>query len=200
MIVVAKLSGQDEIRGIAEWVRLRAGLFVEGLGCKHQTTPYHTTFSRILNEAVDMAQLEGVVSGYLQSRSEQGDQIAIDGKTLRGTIEEGASQGQHLLSAYDTTSGLVIGQIEVGKKENEISAAPSLIDALAWQDRVATGDAMFAQHQLSAHIVAAGGAYVWVGKDNQPNLRPVIQRPVEPAKSHKALSCLHTYFPTTTSL
>src|SRR5260221_868997 len=135
MIVVAKLSGQDEIRGIAEWVRLRAGLFVEGLGCKHQATPYHTTFSRILNEAVDMAQLEGVVSGYLQSRSEQGDQLVIDGKTLRGTIEKGASQGQHLLSAYDTTSGLVIGQIEVGKKENEISAAPRLIDVLAWQVR-----------------------------------------------------------------
>src|SRR5260221_11270675 len=105
MIVVAKLSGQDEVRGIAEWVRLRARLFVEGLGCKHQTTPNHTTMSRILNAAVDIGELEAMVSDYLQSHGEPGEKIAIDGKTLRGTIEEGTSQGQHLLAAYGAKVG-----------------------------------------------------------------------------------------------
>lgn len=200
MIVVAKLSGQDEVRGIAEWVRLRAWMFVESLGCKHATTPHHTTFSRILNGAVDSGELEAAVSAYLRSRGEPGEKVAIDGKTLRGTIEQGASQGQHLLSAYGTESGLVMGQIAVGKKENEISAAPQLLAEIDWQGRVVTGDAMFAQHQLSAQIVAAGGAYVWVVKDNQPTLRAAIERLFEPEKCLKAHSQLHTDFQSTSSL
>lgn len=200
MIVVAKLSGQDEVRGIAEWVRLRARLFVEGLGCKHQTTPNHTTMSRILNGAVDIGELEAMVSDYLQSHGEPGEKIAIDGKTLRGTIEEGTSQGQHLLSAYGSESGLVMGQIAVGKKENEISAAPPLLAKLDWQGRVVTGDAMFAQHQLSAQIVAAGGAYVWVVKDNQPTLRAAIERLFGLEKCLKAHGELHTDFQISSSL
>jgi predicted transposase YbfD/YdcC len=200
MMVVAKLSGQDEVRGIAEWVKWRARLFVESLACRHQTTPSHTTFSRILNEAVDIVELEGVVSDYLQARHEGAEKIAIDGKTLRGTIEAGRSQGQHLLSAYGTDSGLVMGQIAVGQKENEISAAPQLLATLEWQGRVVTGDAMFAQHQLSAQIVEAGGAYVWVVKDNQPTLRTAIERLFRPEKCLKAHSQLLTDFQTASSL
>src|SRR5258708_5587417 len=200
MIVVAKLSGQDELRGIAEWVKLRARMFVEGLGCKHPSTPNHTTLSRILNQAVDIGELEATVSEYLQSHGEVGEKIAIDGKTLRGSIEEGARAGQHLLSAYGSESGLVMGQIAVGKKADEISAAPALLAKLDWQGRVVTGDAMFAQHQLSAQIVAAEGAYVWVVKANQPTLRAAIERLFGPEKCLKAHSQLHTDFQTSNSL
>jgi predicted transposase YbfD/YdcC len=200
MIVVAKLSGQDEVRGIAEWVSLRARLFVETLGSKHKTTPYHTTLSRILNEAVDIMELEASVSAYWQSRSDPGEKIAIDGKTLRGTIDEGGQRGQHLLSAYGTDSGLVMGQLAVGKKDNEISAAPQLLAGLEWQGRVVSGDAMFAQHQLSAQIVAAGGAYLWVVKDNQPTLRSAIERLFGPETCLKAHSKLQTDFQTASSL
>jgi hypothetical protein len=56
--------------------------------------------------------------------------VAIDGKTMRGTIPKGSTQGVHLLAAYLPEEGIVLKQVEVGSKENEISAAPELIKGL----------------------------------------------------------------------
>jgi predicted transposase YbfD/YdcC len=200
MIVVAKLSGQDEVRGIAEWVKLRTHLFVDTLKGRQPRMPHHTTVSRILNTAVDMAELEAVVNGYLRSHAKRAEKVAIDGKTLRGTIEAGHSQGQHLLSTYDTDHGLVMGQVAVGQKENERSAAAPLLADVDWQGRVVTGDAMFAQHQVSAQIVEAGGAYVWVVKDNQPTVRAAIERRFAPEHCLNAHSALVTDFQSASKL
>ena len=49
--------------------------------------------------------------------------VVLDGKTLRGTIPKGKTQGVHLLAVYLPEEGVVLGQVEVGLKENEISAA-----------------------------------------------------------------------------
>src|SRR5438477_1694547 len=54
MVIVATLSGEDEVRGIAEWIRLRAAAFRSALALKHTQTPHATTISRVLNEAVDI--------------------------------------------------------------------------------------------------------------------------------------------------
>ena len=70
--------------------------------------------------------------------------------------------------------GYVLAQVEVDGKENEISAAPRLLDAIDLRGKVITADAMFTQRQLSAQIVESGGEYVWNVKDNQPQLREDI--------------------------
>ena len=66
-------------------------------------------------------------------------------------------------------------QMEVGAKDNEISAAPRLLKAIDLQGKIVTGDAMFAQRELSRQVVEAGGDYVWSVKENQPNLRADIE-------------------------
>jgi predicted transposase YbfD/YdcC len=110
--------------------------------------------------------------------------VIIDGKTLRGTIPKGQRHGVHLLAAYLPEEGLVLLQVAVESKENEISAAPRLLAALPLKGRIVCGDAMFTQRELSVQIVGQGGDYIWFVKDNQPQLQQdVAQFFVPPRKA-----------------
>jgi predicted transposase YbfD/YdcC len=101
--------------------------------------------------------------------------VALDGKTLRGTIPLGQTRGVHLLAAYLPQEGLVLAQVEVDRQENEIVVAPTILMQLDLQGVVVTGDAMFTQRTLSIQIVEAGGDYLWPVKDNQPELQQDIE-------------------------
>src|ERR1043165_6624884 len=87
-IILAKLAGEQEPRGIAQWVALRKDLLKEALQFERDTTPAAITYSRILGKAVDLSQLQQAVSRFLlaNSQAEQGVEINLDGKALRGTI------------------------------------------------------------------------------------------------------------------
>lgn len=67
---------------------------------------------------------------------------------------------------YTVDAGVVLKQVDVLTKENEISAAPKVLTALNLTDKVVSGNAMFTQRDLSTQIVEAGGHYVWTVKDN----------------------------------
>jgi predicted transposase YbfD/YdcC len=107
--------------------------------------------------------------------------IAIDGKTLRGTIPTGETQGVHLLAAYLPREGVVLMQVDVDGKENEIVAAPRLLSALDLRGKIVRGDAMLTQRSLSVQILEAGGQYVWEVKENQSALLADIQEVFDPA-------------------
>lgn len=62
-----------------------------------------------------------------------------------------------------------------GEKENEINGAPGLLAQLALQGKVVVGDAMHPQRTLSRQLIAAGGDYLWLVKDNQPTRRAEIE-------------------------
>lgn len=66
-------------------------------------------------------------------------------------------------------------QVAAGEKENEISVAPTPLRCLDLRGKVVTGDAMHTQRTCSAQIVDAGGAYLWIAKDNQSTLRTDIE-------------------------
>jgi predicted transposase YbfD/YdcC len=187
LVILGKLAGEDTPSGIAEWARLRTESLVTALGLSRAAMPCYTTYSRVLGQAVDIDEFEAVVGAFFsQSVSEQVT-IAIDGKAMRGTIEPGETQGVHLLAAYVPDEGVVLLQMEVESKENEIVAAPRLLECLDLRGHVVTGDAMFAQRTLSAQVVEAGGHYLWTVKDNQPTLRADIERlfkPEQPLPGH----------------
>jgi predicted transposase YbfD/YdcC len=175
-IILAKLAGEDEPDAIAHWISLRKQLLIESLRLKRTSTPHATTVSRILGRAVDVEQLQQAVTEFLLSTL-QGSlsvEMPIDGKTLRGTIPPGKTHGTHLLAAYLPQQGIVLMQVEVGCKENEIVAAPRVLKSVNLQGKIVTGDAMFAQRELSEVVVAGGAEYVWTIKDNQPSLRAEI--------------------------
>lgn len=69
----------------------------------------------------------------------------------------------------------MLWQIEVGAKENEIVAAPRLLKTIDLKGKIVTGDAMFAQRELSRQVVESGGDYLWTVKYNQASLRSDIE-------------------------
>lgn len=176
-VFLAKLSGEDSLRGMAQWVKERAQALAGFLGLAKAQAPHHTTYGRILGRAVDVEQFEQVLHDYVAALPQAGQtvQIALDGKTLRGTIPTGATQGVHLLTAYFPEEGLVFAQVEVGAHENEITAAPRLLGMLDLRGKIVTADALLTQRQIAIEIVARGGEYVLPVKANQPELREDIQ-------------------------
>lgn len=182
MIILAKLAGEDKPSGIAEWIRLRCDAFVIIFNCKHQRMPCLNIIRGVLQEVIAIEELEKVLVDYLHETygGQQSQLVTIDGKTMRGTIPKGYRQGVHLLAAYLPEEGIVLKQIMVASKENEISAAPQLIEAVDLKKKVICGDAMQTQRQLSIDVLAKGGDYLWFLKENQVTLLADVQRFFEP--------------------
>ena len=196
LIILAKLGGEDEPRGIADWLKHRAEILVKALKLPRSSMPHEVTISRILGGAVEPEELERVLQRYFDGQAQMSQEvvIAIDGKTLRGTIPKGHSQGLHLLAAFLPAEGLVLMQVEVESKENEIVAAPKLLEMLDLRGKVVLGDAMHTQRQLSVEIVTAGGDYLWIAKDNQSQLKEDIAHLFAPQQCPPATSPLPTDF------
>ncbi len=138
--------------------------------------PHLTTWGRILGQAIDPQKLELVVSQFFKEHLSQqipprGSLLLnLDGKTLRGSIPAGCTRGVHLLAAYLPEYGVVLAQVAVDQKENEIVAAPRRLSQLDLGGLVVSGDAMHTQKNLSVQVVKQGGDYLWCVKENQPDL------------------------------
>lgn len=190
LIILAKLCGEDTPLGIADWARLRTSQLVEFLKLDRKTLPCHNTYRRVLRKAVNLMELQRMSSQFLTKGLNQGHSvlIAIDGKTLRGTIPKGESRGVHLLAAYLPDEGIVLMQMAVDQKENEIRVAPSLLQTIDLRDKVVRADALLTQRKLSALIVDAGGDYLWAVKENQPQMLADIREVFNPTPSGPAWS------------
>lgn len=178
--VLAKLAGYSRVAEIAAWAQLRAPDLATLFALKRTTMPHPSTWSRMLGSAVEPMALEQALSTFFRPQRTASPArgslvLAIDGKTLRGTIPLGQTSGVHLVAAYLPETGVVVAQLPVDRKENEIVAVPLLLAQLDLRGTVVVGDAMQTQRQLSAQIVVAGGDYVWLVKDNQPTLRADIE-------------------------
>lgn len=173
VIVLAKLSGQNKPSGIAEWVQLRRKQLVAALNCQRETVPSLNTIRRTLAQTVMIAEMQQVLNRYLHQEygGQQSVLVTIDGKTMRGTIPKGMSQGVHLLAAYLPAEGVVLMQVAVASKENELTAVPEVLMTLDLRGRVVCGDALFTQRDLSVQVLYQGGDYIWFVKDNQPRLK-----------------------------
>jgi predicted transposase YbfD/YdcC len=204
--VLAKLAGQDSSRAISHWAKLRQHDLSTLFQLQRQTMPHYSTWSRVLAHAVSPEEIEAVLSQFFAQQKprkapKRGSiQVCLDGKTLRGTIPAGQSQGVHLLAAYLPTQGVVLMQMEVGEKTNEITVAPKVVQTLDLRGVVITGDAMQAQRKLSVQIVNAHGDYLWTAKDNQPELREEIALLFAPQQSRPGWSAPPTDFRQATTI
>ena len=154
-IVLAKLAGEDRLFGIAQWARYRQESLADALHLDKPRAPCVNTYRAILGQVIDIEEFEQVVREFFAAQPQAGQSIviALDGKTLRGTIPLGASRGVHLLAAYFPGECLVFMQVEVDSRENKIVAAPRVLKGLDLQGKIITGDAMLTQRKLSVQIV-----------------------------------------------
>ncbi len=179
--LLAKLSGATRLCALAEWAQLRAAPLARLFGLSRTTMPHYTTWSRIFGAALDPTTFAHAVQHALLPPTATGERpqrgeivLAVDGKTVRGTIPLGATRGVHLVAAYLPATGVVLAQCAVDDKANEIVAVPTLLATIDLEGMVVVGDAMQAQRRLSTQIVEQGGDYLWTLKDNQPHLRADI--------------------------
>lgn len=184
MVLLAKLAGVHKPSAIAQWLRLRERPLVAALGCKHPRTPSLNTIRRVLSQEGVRQELQGVLRRFLHEHygGQQSVLVAIDGKTLRGTIPKGRNEGVHLLAAYLPAEGVTLLQAPVAAKENEVVAAPRLLGALDLKGRVVCGDAMFTQRDISVQVLGQGGDYIWTLKENQPTLKDDVSRFFRPPR------------------
>jgi predicted transposase YbfD/YdcC len=104
--------------------------------------------------------------GSLATRFER-EVVAIDGKTIRRSFDHGGEQSPlHVVSAWASEQGLVLGQRCVDGKSNEITAVPELLDQLALENSIVTLDAMGCQTAIAEKILARGGDYLLALKGN----------------------------------
>jgi predicted transposase YbfD/YdcC len=104
------------------------------------------------------------------------DVIAIDGKTLRRSYQKkGAKAPIHMISAFVARQRLVLGQIKVAEKSNEIVAIPKLLDLLAIEGAIVTIDAIGCQRDIAKKIIDKKADYVLALKGNQTSLREDVE-------------------------
>jgi predicted transposase YbfD/YdcC len=101
--------------------------------------------------------------------------IAVDGKTVRGARAAGGV-APHLVAAYDQVRGVVLGQVAVAAKTNEIPTVRALLALLDLVGAVVTIDAMHCQDQTAQAITTAGGDYVLTIKGNRPTLHAACKK------------------------
>jgi predicted transposase YbfD/YdcC len=104
------------------------------------------------------------------------DVIAIDGKTVRRSFrKKGANDAIHMVSAFAARQRLVLGQMKVAEKANEIVAIPRLLDMLAIEGAIVTIDAMGCQREIAKKIIDKKADYVLALKGNQGSLRDDVE-------------------------
>jgi predicted transposase YbfD/YdcC len=138
--------------------------------------PSHDTFERVFDRLKPQA-FQACFRDWVQAISTALpiQHIAIDGKTLRGSGS--AKLGPlHLVSAWASAQHLSLGQIAVDAKSNEITAIPALLELLELNGALVTIDAMGCQKAIAQQIIAQGGHYALVVKDNQEHLHKDIQQ------------------------
>jgi predicted transposase YbfD/YdcC len=104
------------------------------------------------------------------------DVIAIDGKTLRRSYQKkGAKAPIHMVSAFAARQRLVLGQVKVAEKSNEIVAIPALLAMMAIEGAIVTIDAMGCQRDIAQQILDQKADYVLALKGNQGTLREDVE-------------------------
>jgi predicted transposase YbfD/YdcC len=147
--------------------------------------PSHDTFGRVF-ALLDPDEFRRCFLSWARAVvGPPGEQVvAIDGKTLRRSHDRRDGQDAlHLVSAWATASGLVIGQVATDAKSNEITAIPSLLKLLALEGATVTIDAMGCQTAIAARIVEQGADYVLALKDNHEKLHDRVKRTFADADS-----------------
>ena len=121
--------------------------------------------------------------GSSQEQESTPEGVSIDGKTLRGSLNQGSSI-THLLSAVSHKLGLTLAQCSVDSKTNEIGTIDELLQDLVLEGRIITTDAMHTQRKTCQTIIDGGGDYVMIVKDNQHSLLDDVETTFHGPFSH----------------
>jgi predicted transposase YbfD/YdcC len=192
--ICAVISGADDWPEIALYGRKKKDWLKTFLELPNGI-PSHYTFRRVFlyldPEKLQQCFLEWVVA---LSEASGGQIIAIDGKCLRGSVDQtGRKAAIHMVSAFASVNHLVMGQVKVEDKSNEITAIPRLLELINIQDCVVTLDAMGCQKEIAEKIVERGGDYILALKGNQGILQQEVELYFQDALQQKFKGIPHDF-------
>jgi predicted transposase YbfD/YdcC len=172
----AVICGADNCVAIEEFGVAKEQWFTEILGLAHGI-PSHDTFGAVYG-AIDTEQFSDCFSRWVADVASltAGEVIAIDGKCLRRSMDKASKKAAiYRVSAWAQQNNLVLGQVKVADKSNEITAIPKLLSRLDIAGAVVTIDAMGCQKKIAKQIKQQGGDYVLSLKGNQGNLHDDVK-------------------------
>lgn len=175
--LLAVLCRCDDYEEIAAWVEARHDWLVKVVGLPAARTPCRKTFERLYRRLKPTA-LQACFTELTTRLAEasNGRLVVMDGKTLRGSFDAAhRALPIHLVHAWDRANGLMLGQIAVDDKSNEITAVPALLEMLDVSGAVVSLDAMHCQKDTAKAIRAAKADYLLAVKGNQKSLREDIE-------------------------
>ncbi len=181
--IISVICGAETWKQMIEFANSKVEFFRKFLELPNGI-PSEDTINRVIS-SVDSAQFEACFINWVNSISElsKGQVIAIDGKTIRGAKSNGKKSPVHMVSAWADQNNLVLGQVRVNDKSNEITAIPELLDSLLIKDCIITIDAMGTQKNIANKIVENQADYILAVKGNQGSLFEEIQDEFKFSKS-----------------
>jgi len=175
--VMAALCGAKGWVDVETWARMQAEFLGQFLDLR-RGIPSHDTFDRVFRLMDPMA-FEACFHRFVAALREgsDGQFVAVDGKTLRRSWKRAWSKTPvHMVSAFVAKNHLVLGQLAVEGKSNEITAIPKLLALLSLADRTVTIDAIGCQRDIIPVIKAQGGHFLLAVKQNQPALHEKVKK------------------------
>jgi predicted transposase YbfD/YdcC len=161
--------------------------------------PSHDTFARVFS-ILDSQQLEECFVHWTQAlqQSTEGKLIAIDGKMLRRSFDTATGKKAiHLVSAWVVENQVILGQVKIEDKSNEITAVPRLLDFINVKGSIISMDAMGCQTAHAEKIIKKGGDYLFSLKGNQGTLNDEVRLFLEDAKKNEFKDIHYDFVETT---
>ncbi|APW69037.1 ISAs1 family transposase [Salmonella enterica] len=176
LTICAVISGAEGWEDIEDFGNAHFD-FLKQYGDFEYGIPVHDTIARVV-ACINPKKFHECFINWMRDchSSDDGDIIAIDGKTLRHSYDKSRRRGAiHVISAFSTMNSLVLGQIKTDEKSNEITAIPELVNMLDIKGKIITTDAMGCQKDIAEKIRSQGGDYLFSVKGNQGRLQKAFE-------------------------
>ncbi len=171
LLSLARLCSQDTPSEIADWVLNRSSLLKEKPGLDWKRMPSLSTWQRLISENIAVSEFDELVGQYFHSfSSDERELLNLDGKVVCRAIAKETDKQLHLVALQVSRSNTVVEQTALAAGENEISAAKRLLAEAELSNHIVSGDAIFAQTELSQKVVEKGGEYLWKLRANQGSI------------------------------
>lgn len=175
IVLLGLLKGKTSLEACVRFSRLRRRWFKSWFGNLPHGIPDPTTIVRALSVTQPQDVTKAVNRFFDRLIKELENSMSLDGKTIKAIHTCKDQCITHILSLFSHTTKRIVDQEGVIDKENEITASPRLLQRQVLLGTTITADALLTQRQITKAISQAGGDYLFLVKNNHPDLKEILK-------------------------